>query len=102
LQKVAVTEPDLGERVVSERVAGVRPVAPGFWIGVGSRGQRDDRAGVSRFIEHLPFKARLPRRPGDRGDGRRDGPLREEFAMYDDRAGTPAAGRPCRVYETVS
>ncbi len=28
----------------------------GFWIGAGSRDERDDRAGVSHFIEHLLFK----------------------------------------------
>jgi predicted Zn-dependent peptidase len=56
VQKVILTELDSGERVVSERVAGVRSVALGFWIGVGSRDERDDRAGVSHFIEHLLFK----------------------------------------------
>ncbi len=56
MQKVVLTELDSGERVVSERVSGVRSVALGFWIGVGSRDERDDRAGVSHFIEHLLFK----------------------------------------------
>jgi predicted Zn-dependent peptidase len=56
VQKVVLTEVDSGERVVSERVAGVRSVALGFWIGIGSRDERDDRAGVSHFIEHLLFK----------------------------------------------
>jgi predicted Zn-dependent peptidase len=56
VQKVVLTELDSGERVVSERVASVRSVALGFWIGVGSRDERDDRAGVSHFIEHLLFK----------------------------------------------
>jgi predicted Zn-dependent peptidase len=56
VQKVVLTELDSGERVVSERVAGVRSVALGFWLGVGSRDERDDRAGVSHFIEHLLFK----------------------------------------------
>jgi predicted Zn-dependent peptidase len=56
MQKVVLTELDSGERVVTERVAGVRSVALGFWIGVGSRDERDDRSGVSHFIEHLLFK----------------------------------------------
>ncbi|MBX5473759.1 MAG: insulinase family protein [Thermoleophilia bacterium] len=56
MQKVVLTELDSGERVVSERVSSVRSVALGFWIGVGSRDERDDRAGVSHFIEHLLFK----------------------------------------------
>src|SRR5207244_2034298 len=37
-------------------VASVRSVALGFWIDVGSRDERSDRAGVSHFIEHLLFK----------------------------------------------
>jgi predicted Zn-dependent peptidase len=45
-----------GERVISERVPGVRSVALGFWIGAGSRDEPAARAGVSHFIEHLLFK----------------------------------------------
>jgi predicted Zn-dependent peptidase len=56
VQKYVLTELDSGERVVSERVPSVRSVAIGFWIGAGSRDERDDRAGVSHFIEHLLFK----------------------------------------------
>src|ERR1700751_70506 len=56
MQKVVLSELDSGERVISERVASVRSVSLGFWIDVGSRDERDDRAGVSHFIEHLLFK----------------------------------------------
>ncbi|HUZ14971.1 MAG TPA: pitrilysin family protein [Gaiellaceae bacterium] len=56
MQRVTLSELDSGERVVSERVTGVRSVSLGFWIDVGSRDERDDRAGVSHFIEHLLFK----------------------------------------------
>jgi predicted Zn-dependent peptidase len=56
VQKYVLSELDSGERVISERVASVRSVAIGFWIGAGSRDERDDRAGVSHFIEHLLFK----------------------------------------------
>ena len=56
VQRVTLSELDSGERVVSERLAGVRSVSLGFWIDVGSRDERDDRAGVSHFIEHLLFK----------------------------------------------
>jgi predicted Zn-dependent peptidase len=45
-----------GVRVVTERLPGVRSVALGYWIGVGSRHERRERAGVSHFIEHLLFK----------------------------------------------
>ncbi len=56
MQKVVLSELDTGERVVSERVPSVRSVALGFWIDVGSRDERAERAGVSHFIEHLLFK----------------------------------------------
>ena len=49
------TLPD-GERVVSERLDGVRSVAIGIWIGAGSRDEDDARAGISHFLEHLLFK----------------------------------------------
>ena len=55
-QKYVLTELDSGERVISERLAHVRSVAIGFWIGAGSRDEKADRAGVSHFIEHLLFK----------------------------------------------
>ena len=51
-----LTELSAGERVISERVPGVRSIALGFWIGAGSRDETDSRAGVSHFIEHLLFK----------------------------------------------
>ena len=56
MAKHQVTELATGERVVSERVPGVRSVALGFWIGTGSRDEPDARAGVSHFIEHLLFR----------------------------------------------
>jgi predicted Zn-dependent peptidase len=56
VQKVVLSELDSGERIISERVASVRSVSLGFWIDVGSRDERVDRAGVSHFIEHLLFK----------------------------------------------
>jgi predicted Zn-dependent peptidase len=56
VQKYVLSELDSGERVISERLPHVRSVAIGFWIGVGSRDERDSKAGVSHFIEHLLFK----------------------------------------------
>ncbi len=56
MQKYVVSELDTGERVISERVASVRSVALGIWIGAGSRDETDAKAGVSHFIEHLLFK----------------------------------------------
>src|SRR5689334_12597881 len=34
----------------------VRSVAPGFWIGSGSRGEDEAHAGLSHLLEHLLFK----------------------------------------------
>ena len=56
MSKHYLTELATGERVISERVPGVRSVALGFWIGAGSRDEPEARAGVSHFIEHLLFK----------------------------------------------
>ena len=56
MAKHELSELATGERVISERVPGVRSVALGFWIGAGSRDEPHERAGVSHFIEHLLFK----------------------------------------------
>ena len=45
-----------GERVITERIDGVRSAAIGLWIGAGSRDESVAKAGVSHFIEHLLFK----------------------------------------------
>jgi predicted Zn-dependent peptidase len=54
--KHELTELATGERVISERIPGVRSISLGFWIGAGSRDEPDARAGVSHFIEHMLFK----------------------------------------------
>jgi predicted Zn-dependent peptidase len=45
-----------GIRVISEAVAGVRSVAFGVWIGVGSRDETPSLSGASHYLEHLLFK----------------------------------------------
>jgi len=45
-----------GERVITERVDGLRSASIGLWIGAGSRDEPRAKAGVSHFIEHLLFK----------------------------------------------
>ncbi len=45
-----------GERIITERIDGVRSAAIGLWIGAGSRDEPLAKAGVSHFIEHLVFK----------------------------------------------
>jgi predicted Zn-dependent peptidase len=56
VSKHQLTELATGERVISERLPGVRSVSIGFWIASGSRDEPDARAGVSHFIEHLLFR----------------------------------------------
>lgn len=56
MPKHQLSELPTGERVVTERIPGVRSVALGFWIGTGSRDEPDARAGVSHFLEHLLFR----------------------------------------------
>src|SRR6266705_7077284 len=51
-----MSELDSGQRVITERIASVRSVALGFWIGAGSRDETPAKAGVTHFIEHLLFK----------------------------------------------
>jgi predicted Zn-dependent peptidase len=45
-----------GLRVVSESLPGVRSVAFGIWVGVGSRDEKPSLAGTSHFLEHVLFK----------------------------------------------
>jgi len=45
-----------GLRVVTDEVPGMRSVAFGVWIGVGSRDERPTQAGAAHFLEHLLFK----------------------------------------------
>jgi predicted Zn-dependent peptidase len=56
VSKHELSEFGTGERVISERLPGVRSVALGLWVGTGSRDEPRSRAGVSHFIEHLLFK----------------------------------------------
>jgi predicted Zn-dependent peptidase len=51
-----LTTLDNGVRIASEAMAGVRSVALGVFIGVGSRDEPPAHNGVSHFIEHLLFR----------------------------------------------
>ena len=53
---VELTTLPSGLRIVTESMPDVRSVAVGFWIGIGSRDERDPVAGASHFLEHLLFK----------------------------------------------
>ncbi len=45
-----------GVRVITERIANVRSVALGFWIGTGSAMESDAQAGTSHLLEHMLFR----------------------------------------------
>ena len=47
---------DSGVRVITERIANVRSVALGFWIGTGSAMESDGQAGTSHLLEHMLFR----------------------------------------------
>lgn len=50
-----------GLRVVTERIPGVRSVAVGIWVEVGSRHESEKENGISHFIEHMAFKGTTTR-----------------------------------------
>jgi predicted Zn-dependent peptidase len=50
-----------GLRVVTERIPGVRSVAVGIWVKVGSRHESVRENGISHFIEHMAFKGTTTR-----------------------------------------
>ena len=64
-----------GLRVITEQVPGVRSVAFGVWVNVGSRDETGSQMGSAHYLEHLLFKG-TPQavRDGDlrldRGGGR--------------------------------
>ncbi len=45
-----------GLRIISEEMPHVRSVSVGVWVGVGSRHETPETAGITHFIEHLLFK----------------------------------------------
>jgi len=55
------TDLESGIRVLTERMPGVRSVAFGAWVGVGSRDEPNEIAGVTHWLEHLLFKGTATR-----------------------------------------
>mgnify|MGYP000324248076 CR=1 FL=1 len=53
---------DCGMRVVTGEMPHTRSVSIGLYVGVGSRNESDDIAGISHLVEHLVFKG-TPKRP---------------------------------------
>jgi predicted Zn-dependent peptidase len=62
---IARTEFTSGLRVLTERMAGVRSVALGFWVLAGSRDEPPRISGSSHFLEHLLFKGTRTRSATD-------------------------------------
>jgi predicted Zn-dependent peptidase len=54
--EISRTEYASGLRIVTESMPGMRSVALGIWVDVGSRDERPAIAGASHFLEHLLFK----------------------------------------------
>jgi predicted Zn-dependent peptidase len=54
--KHQITTLDNGLRVATERFENVRSIALSIMVGVGSRNEQSDQAGLSHFLEHLLFK----------------------------------------------
>ncbi len=55
-QEHRLTTLESGVRIVTEAMPSVRSVSLGFWIGSGSRAEREAEAGLSHLLEHLLFK----------------------------------------------
>ena len=53
---VRLTELPGGLRIITEQVPGVRSVAFGIWVGVGSVDETPEQMGSAHFLEHLLFK----------------------------------------------
>ncbi len=56
MQNYRLTQLDSGLRVISETLPDVRSISIGYWIGTGSRDEREEQAGITHFLEHLLFK----------------------------------------------
>lgn len=52
---------DNGITVITEHMEGVRSVALGFWVRVGSRDEVPVEGGMSHFMEHMLFKGTTTR-----------------------------------------
>src|SRR5262249_56478386 len=52
---------DAGVRGVTERLAALRSVAMGFFVGTGARDEAEQISGASHFLEHLLFKGTAER-----------------------------------------
>ncbi|MEO5725193.1 MAG: pitrilysin family protein [Ilumatobacteraceae bacterium] len=61
MSDLRIVQLDSGLTVATENVPGALSVAAGVWVGVGSRDEPKELAGVSHFLEHLLFKGTATR-----------------------------------------
>lgn len=54
-----------GLRIISERIPAFRSISLGFWVGIGSRDEAPEQAGITHFVEHLLFKGTKKRTAKD-------------------------------------
>jgi predicted Zn-dependent peptidase len=59
------SEYELGLRLITEQMPGVRSVTLGVWVSAGSRDEAPRLAGASHFLEHLLFKGTRKRSARD-------------------------------------
>lgn len=59
------TDLDSGIRILTEHMPEVRSVTLGVWVGVGSRDEPNEIAGVTHWLEHLLFKGTSTRSARD-------------------------------------
>lgn len=52
-------------RIISERISAFRSISLGFWVGIGSRDETPEQAGITHFVEHLLFKGTKKRTAKD-------------------------------------
>lgn len=56
-----LTTLDNGLRVVTQPMAGIKTVAVGTWIGVGTRYEPKGKHGISHFLEHMALRGTVTR-----------------------------------------
>ena len=86
-----LTELDSGLRIVTEVMPSVRSAALGFFVAAGSRGETEEEAGLSHFLEHMLFRG-TPRYGSTEIDQLFDG-MGAELNAGTDKEGTTVYAR---------
>src|SRR5438445_7913317 len=97
-----------GLRVVTQAMPAARSVSVGIVVGVGSRHEKEAKAGLSHLLEHLVFKGtRGHPDPGDLSEaveacgGSVNAATARELTVYSARVPAEAAGRALEVVPDV-